>query len=300
MASPAPTIETADLVVFLAVIRTGSFGRAAVDLQLAQPSVSGRIAALERRLGAQLFVRGARGTMPTPAGERLADYARRCLDLLAETEAAVRAEDVDRIVVAAPTSLSAAVFPAVLEAMAGSPVDVVCRIAHSDEAVAALVDGSAHAAFVLNRVLPAGLESRMVAESPMIVVVAPDHPAATLAEARYADLVGHPVVVHNWHDQVRDITARFADPRRGHTSPVRLVGSPDVAVEMGMHHGYVAVVPQFAAAGALRRGELVRVPLPDVALSLPVRLVLRETRSPRPGIAVLTRTLPALAERIAT
>ncbi|MGI5200250.1 helix-turn-helix domain-containing protein [Spirillospora sp. CA-108201] len=57
-----PLIETMDLVVFDAVARTGSFGRSAVELQLAQPSVSTRIAALERKLGVQLVTRGPRGT----------------------------------------------------------------------------------------------------------------------------------------------------------------------------------------------------------------------------------------------
>lgn len=53
-----PRIETQDLTVFLAVADEGSFGAAAVRLQLAQPSVSTRMAALERKLGVRLFQRG--------------------------------------------------------------------------------------------------------------------------------------------------------------------------------------------------------------------------------------------------
>jgi DNA-binding transcriptional LysR family regulator len=52
-------------------------------LRLAQPSVSTRIAALERNVGLQLFARSTRGVTLTAAGRALEPYARRCLDLAA-------------------------------------------------------------------------------------------------------------------------------------------------------------------------------------------------------------------------
>lgn len=294
-----PGIETADLLVFLAVARAGSFGGAAVELQLAQPSVSARMAALERRLGVRLFERTHRGTTLTPAGERFGDYARRCVDLLSETEAAVRAETVDRLVVAAPASLGAAVFPTVLTAMAGQPVDVVCRIAHSDEAVAALLDGSAHAAFVFQRVLPPGLDSTLVASSPVVAVLAPAHACAALAMVRPHDLLGTPVAVHNWSDEARQVADVFASIRRTLDHPVRLVGAPDVAIDLAVSSGYLAVVPHYAAAGALAEGRLRPVDVPGIGLEIQVRLVHRAEAAQRLGLHLLHETVPALAKRIA-
>lgn len=56
---------------FLAVAEQLNFGRAAEALHIAQPVLSRQVRALERDLGAALFVRGPRGTALTPAGEQL-------------------------------------------------------------------------------------------------------------------------------------------------------------------------------------------------------------------------------------
>jgi DNA-binding transcriptional LysR family regulator len=66
-----------DLRVFLAVIREGSFTRAAARLGVEQSTVSRRIVALEGRLGRALFSRDRRGPQPTHLGERLRSHAER-------------------------------------------------------------------------------------------------------------------------------------------------------------------------------------------------------------------------------
>ena len=61
---------------FLAVVDSGSFTRAANALNIAQPSLSGGIAELERQLGTRLFVRERRRIRLTPAGNTLLPLAR--------------------------------------------------------------------------------------------------------------------------------------------------------------------------------------------------------------------------------
>lgn len=65
------------LEYFLAVAEAGSFTRAAALLNIAQPSLSHTIAALEREVGSQLFVRLGRGVKLTAAGDALLEPARR-------------------------------------------------------------------------------------------------------------------------------------------------------------------------------------------------------------------------------
>jgi DNA-binding transcriptional LysR family regulator len=77
------------LEIFAAVVRTGSFSAAAQQLLLTQPGVSQHMQELEAGLGTRLFVRGRRGVTLTPAGERLADYTRAILRMVAEAENAV-------------------------------------------------------------------------------------------------------------------------------------------------------------------------------------------------------------------
>lgn len=65
---------------FVAVAEAGSLRGAARALGLAQPAITRSIQELEHQLGAQLFIRGARGVRLTPAGETFHIRARNILE----------------------------------------------------------------------------------------------------------------------------------------------------------------------------------------------------------------------------
>ena len=66
-----------DLVdTFLDLLETRSFHRTAERLGLTQSTVSARVQALERELGARLFTRSRAGTDLTPEGRRFEPHAR--------------------------------------------------------------------------------------------------------------------------------------------------------------------------------------------------------------------------------
>jgi len=60
-----------DLAAFAAVVREGSFTRAAAQLGISQSALSQTVQALERRLNLKLLNRTTRSVSPTEAGERL-------------------------------------------------------------------------------------------------------------------------------------------------------------------------------------------------------------------------------------
>jgi DNA-binding transcriptional LysR family regulator len=64
--------DPSDLLLVARVLERGSFAHAAVDLGLPPSTVSRRIAALERQVGARLFERTTRSLRPTELGEQLA------------------------------------------------------------------------------------------------------------------------------------------------------------------------------------------------------------------------------------
>lgn len=66
-----------DLRFFLAVSRHRTLSAAAQELKVAQPTVGRRISALERRLGAKLFVRSSTGLTLTSSGTRALGFAER-------------------------------------------------------------------------------------------------------------------------------------------------------------------------------------------------------------------------------
>ena len=83
-------MDTHALLAFIAVAETGSFSLAAERLNLTQPAVSKRVAALERHLGARLFDRIGRRVDTTEAGQALLPRAGKILREIAETERSLR------------------------------------------------------------------------------------------------------------------------------------------------------------------------------------------------------------------
>lgn len=70
------------LVLLVTIADEGSFVKAAEALYVSQPAVTRSVRELEELVGADLFVRGPRGVLPTPAGEILIDRARSALGSL--------------------------------------------------------------------------------------------------------------------------------------------------------------------------------------------------------------------------
>ena len=70
--------------LFLAIAEERSVSGAARRLQMAQPTVSRRLASLERAMGASLFRRSVSGAALTVAGERLLGPARRMAEWAGE------------------------------------------------------------------------------------------------------------------------------------------------------------------------------------------------------------------------
>jgi len=83
-------MDLRQLGYFVAVVDSGSFSRAAVALNLAQPTLSRQIGLLEADLGQRLLVRTGRGAAPTEAGSALLVHARSMLDSAQRARAEVR------------------------------------------------------------------------------------------------------------------------------------------------------------------------------------------------------------------
>ena len=88
-------MELEQLRIFLAAAEDGGFSPAARRLYISHSTVSRTVAALERELGVQLFVRSNRRQALSEAGQLLADEARVLLaraDTLREKLAAYKTE----------------------------------------------------------------------------------------------------------------------------------------------------------------------------------------------------------------
>ncbi|MBE9140451.1 LysR family transcriptional regulator [Nodosilinea sp. LEGE 07088] len=105
------------LRAFVTVADSGSFGKAALDLEMTQSAISYAIAALEDELGIVLFLRGRKGAVLTPVGHEMIDSARQILQHLAQLAAiaeTARGLETGRVRVAAIRSLATHWLPQVI------------------------------------------------------------------------------------------------------------------------------------------------------------------------------------------
>lgn len=97
---------------FLQVCELGSFSKAAVRLNLSQPSISRQIALLETELGQRLLERNGRGVTPTPAGLSLLGHARVMLSAAEQARFDIREmshEPSGKVVVGLPHRVAAGI-----------------------------------------------------------------------------------------------------------------------------------------------------------------------------------------------
>lgn len=90
---PASDLQMDWLKCFVAVVDAGSLSGAAHEVNRSQSAVSMQMKKLEAALGRQLLNRGPRHLQLTADGQTLLSYARRMLDLHAETQAAFHGEE---------------------------------------------------------------------------------------------------------------------------------------------------------------------------------------------------------------
>ena len=83
-------MDLKQLQYFVAVAEMGSFSRAAVRLNVSQPSLSRQVALLEQELGQRLLERTGRGVTITPAGQTLQVHAKVMLDAAAQARFQIR------------------------------------------------------------------------------------------------------------------------------------------------------------------------------------------------------------------
>ncbi|MGM0584541.1 MAG: LysR family transcriptional regulator, partial [Pseudomonadota bacterium] len=130
------SVDWADLQALLAVARAGSLSAAAREGGVSQPTLSRRIAALEGRLGATLFVRGAGGVRLTDAGrEALAQAeAMEAAAARLSVSAAGRAQGLRGVVrVSASRYVAAYLLPGLLAELLEAEPGLEIEVSASDE-----------------------------------------------------------------------------------------------------------------------------------------------------------------------
>jgi len=120
------------LLYFWSVAKHGSVAKACEELQLAQPTISGQIRALEQALGEKLFVKSGRQLVLTEVGQIVFRYAEEIFSLGRELTSAIKGRDTGRpikLMVGVADSIPKLLTSRLLESALQVPqrVQLVCR-----------------------------------------------------------------------------------------------------------------------------------------------------------------------------
>ncbi|WP_347515928.1 LysR family transcriptional regulator [Mesorhizobium sp. CAU 1741] len=180
--------------VFLSVVETGTFAAAANKLEIAQPSVSAHIAALERQVGGRIFER-RRGRRPvlTELGESVLVHARELMAEATEMNAnviSIRSREGHRVVFACQRTLANFVLKTHITrfTLDHPEFHLVLRIGTQEEVLNDLRNGIADIGCFLSNDAPRGLGSEAVGKERLLLVASPDHPLTKRRNVKAADI----------------------------------------------------------------------------------------------------------------
>lgn len=267
-------LDYAALSALAAVVREGSFERAAQVLFVTPSAVSQRIRSLEERVGCALVVRG-QPCRPTDAGRRLCQHVDRVRLLEQELHGALPAlAPAGHTRVALPIAVNADSLatwfaPAVAAFAAAAPVLIELSVDDQDHTAAWLRSGAVLAAVTGTARPPAGFNSRPLGAMRYVAAASPAYVARHFADGVGAgSLARAPCLVFNAKDDlqarwVRRLCHRDVElPRHAVPSAHAFVAAALAGMGWGLH-------PQVLIASQLARGSLVEL-VPDSALDVPL------------------------------
>ena len=283
-----PSIQ--GLRVYLCILERGSLSAAGRELGMTQPAVSNHLHALEELYGVALLTRG-RPLRATPAGEALAEHARRVIGAVSglEAEMARHTGPHGPLVVGASSTPGELLLPGLATEYSARYRDVALelRVYDTEGAITALLGREIEAAVVGHEVDDPRLRAAVVGHDVLAPVVAvTDRLAGAVISPE--DLAGRPFVLRE----------RGSGTRRAAEEGLAAVGvRPSVAMELGSNAAVAGAVAAGAGVGivplrtvATQGNRIERVEVRGLALTRPFVLLTELGRALSPAAEAFVQT----------
>ncbi len=215
--------------VFEAIVRLGSFTRAADELFLTQPTVSMQIKKLADSLGLPLFEHVGRNVRPTEAGLELYESCRRIFEILANLEMKVAdLKGIKRGRLRLGVITNAKYFtPELLGEFCQlyPGIEVALKVSNRDRIIER-INANEDDLYIMGQV-PAGqfeVKSFPIAPNPLVVMAPRDHPLVGKKKIPLARVAEEPLILREPGSGIRDATLKAFE---------KLGLKPNVRMELG-------------------------------------------------------------------
>lgn len=280
-------LNLTDLQVFLAAARWKNYSRAARYLNLTQPAVSQRIAALEGRFGCKLFRRQGRAMMLTDAGQVLEPMARELLVLarrLDETMVSLQGQVIGEMVLGCSTASGKYLLPRLIARFRNRYPQVRVNVEVNTRAQVLKKLGCGEVAFGISskKIEQRDIEYRLFFTDDVILIVSAGHPWAAYPFVKPDDLLDQPFILREPTAGTREVFFRALQQHDLHPEMLNVVmelGNAE-AIEMAVEEGIgVAFISRTAAQRGLDLGKIVEVQVEGMDLKREI-FILRNTAIP--------------------
>lgn len=268
-------VNLQELEVFLAVIEHGSFTEAGRALHLSQPAISQTIQSLEKRFGAQLFVRQGRAVRLSDAGQTLLPMARELLTAshrLEESMASLHGVIAGKVVIGCSTASGKYVLPGLIAHFRQEYPDVRVdvEIYNREEVIRRLATDQLQFGVSSKQIEHRDLIYHDFYRDEVVLIVSADHPWARFRRIRPDDLLDAPMILREESAGTREVlrqSLREHDLALDMLNVVMVLGNAE-AIAMAVAEGIgVAFVSRLSAAQGIELGRIAEVQVEGMSLT---------------------------------
>ena len=276
-------LDISALSVFRTVVDEGGFSRAAKKLLRTQPAVSLAVRKLEDQIGQTLMDRTGRKQVLTDAGQVVLEYARgfdvqkqKLLDELDE----LRNLSAGRLNVGANESSILYLLRHLRRYHWLYPkIGIRVRRSRSSQIPHEILQGRLELGVISFDPLDALLETRVIYTDHLAFVVSPKHRMAGQQSVSIKDLGEEIFIAHNVVSPYRRIViGRFHEHRVPLRMPIEMPTIESIRSLVQENEG-VAFLPRMCVGREIRLGTLCEVPVREIEVERPIRLVYPKKRS---------------------
>jgi DNA-binding transcriptional LysR family regulator len=299
-------LKLRDVDILLAVIQTGSMGKAAGALNMSQPAVSKSIAYLEHTLGVRLLDRSRQGVEPTPYGRALVKRGVAMFDELrkgVQDIASLTDPAAGEVRMGGSEHTISAIYSPVIHQLSAQYPRMSFHISVGDLQMMSRELDARHIDFVVSRMYTPASEEHsveMLFEDPLVVVTGPNNPLARRRKIDPAELLDEP-----WTLQPRENNfgafALDALHAAGLSAPRITVAttSSNLRGEMLATGRYLTMVPRYWVLLPRRHPTLRVLPVEFPNTRLKVAIITLKNRSLSRATDLFINSIRALTKPLA-
>ena len=276
-----------ELKVFVSVAENGGFAKAAARLRSSPPAVTRTVAALEQRVGVQLFNRTTRMVSMTEAGRRFLEHARRILTDLDVAESELAGESTmpsGHLTITSPVTMGRMMLPSIVTDFLHAHPHVTAKVLLFDR-ITNLIEEGIDVGLRVGQLPDSSISARHVGEVRRILGASPAYLSKHGRPKDPTDLKRHSMIAFTGLLPNREwIFGEGKTARRITLKPRFEINDAAAAIAAAEGGGGITIALSYMVANHIRERRLQQVLGSFAPSAMPVQLVYPESRLVAPKV----------------